>query len=228
MRKRRALIVCALVILVTMAEAQTQKRTETVLVQDCTGTATVLQSQGRVFVDVQELAKIAGGSVKFEKDRVVITLPRRDSTASSGDDAAASRFSPGFTSAAIEAMASVREWGGMLMTIVRNGYPVGNNMAGNTLSAYQARAADRVALASVAASTDADNRGLELLRGEFSTVQDWSERFVQARSSLSAANLSTSEKAIDNDADAQKALRCGEFLSQMFAKGSVQEDAACR
>jgi hypothetical protein len=226
--KRSMSVVSALLMIAFAAGAQTQQRKEALSVQGNSGPVTVLQSQGRLFVDVQELAKIIGGSVSFEKDRIVLTLPRRAGTESTGDGADASRFSPTFTNAAIGAMASIREWGGMLMIIVQDGYPVGNNMAGNTLAAYQARSADAVALASTAASTDADFRGLELLKGEFSNVQEWSDRFVQARISLSAAKLSTSENAIKNDEDAQKAIQCGQFLAQMFASGAVQENTGCR
>jgi hypothetical protein len=129
--------------------------------------------------------------------------------------------------AAIEAMASIREWGGMLQVVVQNGYPVGKAMAGNTIRAYQGRAADSVALASAAASTDDDHRGLELLRNEFNNLQAWAESFVDARNSLSAADLSTSENPLKDDQDAQKIIRCGQFLGQMFGGGAFQDDAAC-
>jgi hypothetical protein len=100
-------------------------------------------------------------------------------------------------------------------------------MSGTTIRAYQGRASDTVALAAWAASTDSDNRGLELLRNEFNNVQTWSEAFVEARTSLSAANLTTSENGLKNDEEAQKSLGCGQFLAQMFASGTFQDDAAC-
>jgi hypothetical protein len=124
-------------------------------------------------------------------------------------------------------MASIREWGGMLQVIVQNGYPVGKAMAGNTIRAYQGRAADSVALASTAASTEDDHRGLELLRNQFNNMQTWAESFVDARNSLSAAALSTSENPLKDDQDAQKIIRCGQFLAQMFPGGSFQDDAVC-
>ena len=163
--------------------------------------------------------------MNFEKDRIVLVIPRGSGTDAIGDS---SRFTPAFTSAAIQAMASIREWGGLVMTTVQNGYPVGNNLAGNSMAEYQARAADRIALASATASTDADHQGIELLKREFSNVQDWTQHFVEARRSLSAVKLTTSENAISNDEDAQRALRCGQFLAEMFANGAIQEDAACR
>jgi hypothetical protein len=44
---------------------------------------------------------------------------------------------------------------------------------------------------------------------------------------MSAANLTVSEGALNNDEDAQKILRCGQFLAQMFASGTFQDDAVC-
>jgi hypothetical protein len=78
----------------------------------------------------------------------------------------------------IEAMASIREWGRTLQVVVQNGYPVGNTTSGTTIMAFQRRAADSVALASAATSTDSDYRGLELLRNELNNVQAWSDGFV--------------------------------------------------
>ncbi len=225
--KRPVILASVLVMLAAMANAQTEKRTEALSVGGSSAPVTVLESQGRTFVDIQELAKATGGSVAFEEDKIVLVLPRGENSTIAEDDAA-SRFSPAFRSSAIEAMASIREWGGMLMTIVRTGYPVGDSLAGNTLAAYEGRASDAIALASTVASTDSDNRGLELLKSEYSKVEAWSHRFVEARNSLHATYLSTSEHAINDDQDAQKAIRCGQFLQHMFANGALQENTECR
>jgi len=151
--KHRPLIVVALLILVAMAQAQTQHQREALSVQGYPGEATVVQLQGRAFVDVQDLVRITNGSLSFERDRIILTLPRGDASEPAGEAAVKSSFSRPFMRAAIEAMASMREWGGMLVVIVQNGYPVATGMAGNTIAAYQARAAESIALASTAAST---------------------------------------------------------------------------
>lgn len=223
--KRLTLMGIVVLVAWVTAPAQTREYKQALSVDGSSGAVTVLQSKDRVFVDVRELARLTGGSVKFEKDLIVLAIPRGSSPAASEDT---SQFTPAFRSAAIQAMASIREWGGLVMTTVQNGYPVGNNLAGNSMAEYQARAADRIALASATASTDADHQGIELLKREFSNVQDWTQHFVEARRSLSAVKLTTSENAISNDEDAQRALRCGQFLAEMFANGAIQEDAACR
>jgi hypothetical protein len=223
--KDRPLILVALLMAV-MAQAQTQRHREALSVQGYPGEATVVQLQGRVFVDVQDLARITKGSLSFEKNRIILMLARGDGSELAGD-AGQSGFSHAFMRAAIEAVASIREWGGTLRSTVQDGLPVGNTMAGNVISVCQGRASDRVALASVAASTDSDYRGLDLLRNEFNSVQAWSDRYVEARNSMSAANLTMSENAFKDDQEAQKMLRCSRFLAQMFASGTFQEDAAC-
>jgi hypothetical protein len=227
MTKHKPLMFGALLWMVAMAMAQSQRGKEALSVQGYPGQANVIRYQGHVFVDAQELARITNGSLSFERNKIILTLPGPVGSLSS-DDADTPSFSRPFTKAAIEAMASIREWGGTLQAVVQNGYPVGNTTAGNTIMAFEGRAADSVALASAAASTDSDYRGLELLRNEFSNVRAWADGYVKARNSLSAAELSMSESQLNNDSEAQKIIHCGQFLAQMFASGIFQDDAACR
>jgi hypothetical protein len=225
---KRPVILGALLMSAVMVLAQTDAQRETLSVQGYQGHARVIRDRGRVFVDAEELAQITKGSLSFEEDRIILRLiPSSDASESARDTATKSGFSIAFMRSAVEAMASIREWGGMLQVIVENGYPVGKAMAGNTIRAYQGRAADSVALASAAASTDDDHLGLELLRNEFNNVEAWAENFVDARNSLRAADLSMSENPLKDDQDAQKIIRCGQFLAQMFAGGAFQDDAAC-
>lgn len=224
--KRTHFVVIAFLTATLAATAQTQRPAVTLSVQGYAGDAPIVYLQGRSLVDVQDLARITNGSLSFERDRIALTLPRCDAPRLAADDK--SSFSRPFMRAAIESMASIREWGGMLMITVQNGYPVGNTMAGNTIMAFQGHAADTVAFASSAATTEADYRGLELLKNELNSVQAWSDNFVKARSSMSAANLTMSETALKDDPEVQKMIGCGQFLARMFAGGSFQDGAACR
>ena len=223
----RPVLALLLLSVAVAASGQNQRQNETFSIQGYMGQTNVTRSQGRVLVDIEGLAKITKGALSFEGNRITLTLGPSDASEPAHDTAVKSGFSPAFTRAAIEAMASIREWGGMLQVIVENGYPVGKAMAGNTIRAYQGRAADSVALASAAASTDDDHRGLELLRNEFNSVQAWAESFVDARNSMRAVDLTTSEHPLNNDPDAQKIIRCGQFLAQMFGGGAFQDDVAC-
>jgi hypothetical protein len=226
MLKRALLMLGMMILLMAIASAQAHQQTEVLSIQGCSGKASVVQWQERVLVDVQDLARITNGSLSFERERVILTLSGCNGSGSPIDDGKAS-FSRGFMRAAIEAMASIRELGGVLQVIVQNGYPVEKNTAGQTIGAYQSRAADSVALASTAASTDSDFQGLALLRNEFDNVQAWSDAFVEARSAMSAADLTMSENPFKGDQQAQKIITCGQFLAQMFAGGTFQDHSAC-
>jgi len=226
MIKRRSALVGVVLMMVIIAVAQSQPERVAFLVQGYTRQANVVRSQGHLFVDVQDLARITNGSLIFEKNRIILTLPP-GSTSQTDLDSNKGDFSPAFTRAAIEAMASIREWGGTLQVVVENGYPVGKAMAGNSIRAYEGRAADSVALAAAAVSTDSDQHGLELLRNEFNNVQAWADSFLDARNSMRAVNLTTSENALRDDSEAQKIIHCGQFLGQMFAGGTFQDETAC-
>ena len=218
----------ALAVLITMTAtiAHSQNAKQTLSLNGYAGQARVTREQGRLYVDLEDLARLTDGSLAFEKDRIILTLASRDPETSS-PEIRNPGFSREFRKAAIEAMASIREWGGTLMVVVQSGYPVEKAMAGNTIVAHQSRAGEAVALAATAASTDVDNRGLELLKNEFNNVQNWSDRFVQARTSLSAAKLTMSESPFANDDEVQKTLRCGQVLAQMFAGNQFQDESSC-
>jgi len=223
----RTLIAFAMLAIVITASAQNQHQNETFSIEGYLGQANVIRLQGHELVDVQDLARITKGALNSRQDQIILKLAPGDTSELSRDNARKSGFSPAFTRAAIEAMASIREWGGTLQVVVENGYPVGKAMAGNSIRAYEGRAADSVALAASAALTDSDRRGLELLRNEFNNLQAWAESFINARSEMRAVDLTTSEHPLQNDDEAQKMMHCGQFLAQMFAGGRFEDDAAC-
>jgi hypothetical protein len=223
----KPVIAVTLLTVVVMASAQTQRQSETFSIQGYMGRANIIQLQGRALVDVQDLAKITKGALSIEEDRMILTLAPNDASEPAHETTRKSGFSPAFMRAAIEAMASIREWGGTLQVVVENGYPVGKAMAGNSIRAYEGRAADSIALATAAASTESDHRGLELLTNEFNNLRAWAESFVDARNEMRAVNLTTSEHPLKDDDEAQKMMHCGQFLAQMFAGGTFEDDAAC-
>ena len=223
----KPVIAVTLLTIAVMASAQTQRPSEAFPIQGYMGQANVIRSQGRALVDVQDLARITKGVLSIKENRIILTLFSGDASEPARDTARTTGFSPAFTRAAIEAMASIREWGGTLQVVVENGYPVGKAMAGSSIRAYEGRAADSVALAAAAASTESDYRGLELLKNEFNNLRAWAESFVDARNDMRAVNLTTSEHPLKDDDEAQKMMHCGQFLAQMFAGGTFEDDTAC-
>ena len=77
---KRLVIVGAMLLSAVMVLAQTQVHTETLSVQGYQGQTTVIRNHGRVFVDVQDLARITKGSLSFEEDRIILTLAPSDAS----------------------------------------------------------------------------------------------------------------------------------------------------
>jgi len=224
---KRKVLIGAVLMMATMSDAQPESEKMGLMIQGYVEQADVIRSQGHLLVDVQDLARITNGSLSFEKNKIILKLATATTSDAGQERTRHVGFSPTFTRAAIEAMASIREWGGMLQVIVENGYPVEKAMTGNTIRAYEGRAADSVGLAAAAASIDPDYQGLELLRNEFNNVQAWAESFVNDRNQMRAVDLTTSEHPLKDNEEAQKIIHCGQFLAQMFAGGTFQDDVAC-
>ncbi len=214
-------------LMTAMAAAQTQSPKQLLSVEGYSEKTNVMRFQGRDFVDVQELARITNGSLSFNGDGLVLTFAGCGASERGNGEPVKAGFSRLFMKSAIEAMSAIREWGGILQATVQDRYPVGTPMTGSTIIAYQERAADGVALASASASTDSDYRGLELLRNEFSNLKAWTDRFSQARKSLTAQYMTLTDTPLQDDDEAQKIIHCGQFLAQMFPSGTFQDNAVC-
>lgn len=220
------LTVVPLLAFAVTALAQGKQQNKTLLINGYTGEANIVQIEDHEYVDIRDLARITNGSLSFQENFVVLTLPapRRVTAAAtpSANPPAETGFSREFVRAGIEAMASMREWRTTLAVLIRNGYPVGNGMF-----AYSERALDSLTLASAAASTPSDQSGLQLLTNEFNNVETWSDNLVSARNSMDAANYAITDDALANDPLFQKIARCGQFLGPMLASGNFEDDPAC-
>ena len=75
---KRPVILGTMLMFGVMALAQTQGQKETLSVQGYPGQATVIRNHGRMFVDVQDLARITKGSLSFEEDRIILTLAPKE------------------------------------------------------------------------------------------------------------------------------------------------------
>ena len=220
-----SMMLTILVSVFVAAPVHGQQPRKTLVVTGHTGEATVIQRNGRTYVDLEVLVEMVNGALGYQGSRIVLTLP--GSPAGTSDRSpAATGFSREFVNAAIETLASMREWASTLALTIKNGYPIGDAMA-----EYRGRAAKNFALANAAASTDSDRNGLRLLTTEFDDLQTWSNNLVQARNSMNAANLAVSEDALLNDPLSQKLLRCWQFLgwrqewtARLAARGSAALD----
>jgi hypothetical protein len=129
-----------------------------------------------------------------------------------------------FVIAGLRAMTALREWQGQLATTIRNGYP----LAEDGIAVYRDRSADRLTLAAVAASTNADRAALNELAHQHENLSQWSNELVDANRNLELAKLYMSPEALEEDSLFQKTVECANFLAPMLASGHLREDVMCR
>jgi hypothetical protein len=228
MRQRSAsapLILLLLLIVPVLALSQAAQETRILVVNGQLGQVTVVQVNGRSYVDLEALARVANGSVGFSGNQITLTLPGAANTpppAASPTTAPAANpgLSKGFLKAGIEAMSLVREWHSALANAIQNGFPLSESW----LSGYRNQAAAAVRLASVAASTDSDQSASQLLNNEFENMKTLSNNYVAARQSLDYI----APDALKNDSLNQKIINCGHSLAGMAASGQFVDDGSCQ
>ena len=185
-----------------------------------TTNASVVQIDGHSYVDLEALAQITHGSVTFEPNQIVLTIPNTNSEAATRQ--VVQGFSKGFTSAAIVALAKLQEWKGVLGTMVTFGLAVDGTWA----QTYRQGVEAGLAQASISASTDSDHNALQLLTTQFGNLAKWESDLVAERQDLNGART-VDPNALQNDPVLAKFSSCGEFLSTMLASGDFADYSNC-
>jgi hypothetical protein len=130
-----------------------------------------------------------------------------------------SQFSGGFLNAEIEALSGMREWRAALVNAIQNNYPVTDNWVG-----VLRRSADaKLELAIAAATTESDQKAVELLRSEFTNMQQMSDQYLAMHAN--ASNIATD--SFDNNPLDQKILGCARALASMAATKQFQDEPSC-
>ncbi len=211
----------------------------------------VRQIDGRSYVDIQTLAEVTNGVVTIERHRILLTIPASDSGATASDapattapadappvatapaDASAppARTAPAappqglsreFASAAIAALAEMREMRGALRTMITYGLAVNDTWAQED----QGRVMTGLRQAQVAATTDDDQHALQLLENEANKLTSWADGVFAARQALNGA-MTLDPNAVQNDPALAKIRTCGQFLNAMLVSGAFADDPNC-
>ncbi len=181
---------------------------------------TVLQVKGHSYVDIETLAKLTNGSVAFEPNQIVLTIPASNSSATSPQSAQG--ISKDFATAAIAALAEMREWKGALGTMVTFGLAV----SGTWAQTYHDRAETSLAQASVAASTNSDRGALQLLTNQYTNLAKWAGEVAAERQSLNGART-MDPNALRNDPVLVNFSNCDKFLNSMLVSGVFADNSSC-
>jgi hypothetical protein len=183
------------------------------------GSARVIQVSGRNNVAVDDLTRLANGSISFNGNHIVLTLP---GSASDGSAPAATPtgFSKDFVTAGIEAMAQIREWHAALRNALQRGVPLSDDW----LAAYRNQAQQAVRLAAVAASTPADKSTVPFLNNEFNNMRALADKYLQMTKSMTYID----PNSLDNDLLDQKLRACGHSLASMATANQFVDDGSCQ
>ncbi len=216
-------------VLPVVAQSQTVSQSLTLNVNGHQAQVPITQMNGHSYVEVQALARAANGTISYQGNAMQLSFPGSGVDAQNAEQPSAPAaaqpapqnvgFSKGFMTAAIEAMAEVREWRSVLTNGVANGYPIANLGLGN----YRAQAAQSLRLAGVAVSTDSDQQAMALITNEFENMRKLSDKYL-----ASAQNMNYIEPdSVAKDPLDKQIIGCARSLSAMAASGQFYDDGSC-
>jgi len=186
--------------------------------------AGVRQINGRLYVDLEALAQATNAVFTVEPRRVVLTIPPADAAAVASDDSAqnSQKLSRDFSSAAISALAAMREWRVAVRAMILYGLAVSETW----VQAYHQQSMDALQQAAVVASTDADKNALQLLRNEADMMTSWANQVEADRQQLNGEKV-VDPNALKDDPALAKIQKCSQFLNSMVLSGTFNDDPAC-
>jgi hypothetical protein len=215
----------------------------------------VRQIDGRSYVDIETLVEVMNAVVTIERHRIVLTIPTHasDSEATAGaapadapaanapadaptadappSDAPAEAPRPvplpqglsrDFASAAIANLGEMREMRGAIRAMITYGLAVSDTLAQDN----QGRVMTGLRQAEVAATTEDDQRALQLLQNEADKLASWANSVFAARLVFNGA-MTADPNALQNDPAPAKIQSCGQFLNAMLVSGAFADDPSC-
>lgn len=224
---RYALVWTSLLICSGQAFAQGKQDRE-VTVNGQTGRAEVIEQSNRIFVDLAALARIGHGTLSYQGNQIVLTIPETvgkesDRGISEPIHSNPNALSQDFMRAGIESIAQMREWASTLAYAIQNGYGVTDQW----VAGYRDQAGQALLVTQGLITTDGDRQAFELLKHEFESVRQWSDQLVEAKKKMDTAKYSTSANALRDEPLSQHIITCGHFLARMLGGSVFQDDASC-
>ena len=211
----------------------------------------IRQIDGRSYVDIETLAQVTNGAVTIERHRIVVTIPASGSGSTAiaapvsaapansapddagADDAGAAPASAApaqppqgltrdFASAAIAALAEMREMRGAVRAMITYGLAVSDTWAQDD----QGRVMTAIRQAEVAATSEDDLHALQLLENEADKLVSWEDSVFASRRALNGATT-VDPNALQNDPALAKIRGCGQFLNAMLVSGVFADNPSC-
>lgn len=197
------------------------QETSALLIEGHQGQASVIQVQGKNYVEVEALSRITGGSLRSAGNQIILTLPGGANGAPQTEQSApAAALSRPFLAAGIESMREILEWHAALKTGIERGYPLSNVWFDN----FRRQIQSSLKQTEAAASTDVDQRALPLLTNEYNTMDALTDKYL----TIAASRDYLAPSALNSDPMEQKLLTCWQSLASMASSNQFVDDASCR
>lgn len=183
----------------------------------------MIQVQGENYVEVDELARITGGSLRFIGNQIIQTLPGSGDTSAHAVQSALSPpvgLSRPFLAAGIETMREILEWHAALKNAIERGYPISDDWSGNFRRQIQASLKHTEAMA----STDMDQKALPLLANEFNNMGVLTDRYLK----ITVSRDYLAPDSLSSDPLEQKLLTCWQSLASMASSNQFVDDGSCQ
>jgi len=199
------------------------QQTSALLIEGPQGQTRVIQVQGKDYVEVDELARITGGSLRFVGNQIILTLPESGDTSSQPVQSAPTPpvgLSRPFLRAGIETMREILEWHAALKTAIERGYPLSDEWIGNFRRQIQSSLKNTEAMA----STDIDQKAFPLLTNEFNTMNALTDKYLK----ITVSRDYLAPDSLNSDPLNQKLLACWQSLASMASSNQFVDDGSCQ
>lgn len=199
------------------------QETSSLLIAGPQGQARVIRLQGKNYVEVDELARITGGSLRFVGNQIILKMAESTDPSSQALQPAPAPpvgFSKPFLSAGIETMREILEWHAALKTGIERGYPLSDEWFAN----YRRHIQSSLKQTEAAAGTDLDQKALPLLTNEFNTMSALTDKYLKITSSREYL----APDSLNSDPLDQKLLTCWQSLASMASSNQFVDDGSCQ
>ena len=195
------------------------QETSSLLIEGPQGKTRVIQVQGKNYVEVDELARITGGSLRFVGNQIILSLPGSDTPAEAAPQPAAALSKP-FLTAGIETMREILEWHAALKNGIERGYPLSDTWFGN----YRRQIQSSLAQTQAAVRTDLDQKAFPLLTNEFNTMNALTDKYLK----ITVSRDYLAPNSLNSDPLNQKLLTCWQSLASMASSNQFVDDGSCQ
>ena len=197
------------------------EETSSLLMDGPQGQARVIRLQGKNYVEVDELARITGGSLRFVGNQIILTLSGSSDTSTRAEQSPPTDgLSKPFLTAGIETMREILEWHAALKNGIERGYPLSDTWFGN----YRRQTQSSLKQTEAAESTDLDRKALPLLTNEFNTMNALTDKYL--KTTVSRDYLAPD--SLNSDPLDQKLLTCWQSLASMASANQLVDDGSCQ